>query len=68
METINPEIFKEVLAENPEKKASNEKEFNYYFISRLISALNKERRDKSILVRELDSVTEGKNIVLSNAH
>ena len=68
METINPEIFKEVLAENPEKKASNEKEFNDYFISRFISALNKERRDKSILVRELDSVTEGKNIVLSNAH
>lgn len=37
-----------------------------YFVSRFVSDLKKEKQDKSVLVSELDSIIDGKNIVISN--
>ncbi len=47
--------------------STDQKEVSEYFFSRFVSSLNKEKARKSVLVNELDSITEGKEIVLSNA-
>lgn len=47
--------------------ATQEKEFDEYIITKFVSVLEKEKREKTILINELDNITEGQSIVLSNA-
>lgn len=42
-------------------------ELDDYLVKKFVSVLKSEKRQNAILVNELNSITEGKKIILSNA-
>jgi hypothetical protein len=64
MENTNV-IENEIAQEELEK--SNTEQLNAYYFARFVSAIKNEKRNSSILINELDSVTEGKEIIICNA-
>lgn len=64
---MKPETKQAKEAEDNDCDATQEKQFEEYAITRFVLALKKENRDKTVLVNELDTITEGKGIIVSNA-